>query len=98
MEKGLYAPLSPRTAQLLNPTAIYITTAARDVSWITKSGLGLVPVRVDIDVVLPLVRSQVGREDRLDGTGRLARAAVDADLGIDVEHLVRGEVRLVLPR
>src|SRR4051794_38440856 len=48
--------------------------------------------------MLPLLRYQILREDGLDGTGRLARAAVDADLGIDVEHRIFGESSLVFPR
>src|SRR5262249_47047224 len=41
---------------------------------------------VDLDVVLPLLRGLVLGEDRLDRAHRLAGAAVDALLGVDVEH------------
>src|SRR5262245_48284835 len=55
-------------------------------------------VRVLPDETGPLLRRLVEREDRLDGTGRHARAAVDALVGVDVQHLRRVERRLVLPR
>jgi len=46
----------------------------------------------------PLFRDEILREDRLHGACGLARAAVDADFGVDVQHLGRLEVVLVLPR
>src|SRR5580658_3952525 len=52
------------------------------------SGLGLEVVRVDLHVVLPLFRDVRVGENRLDRAGRNACTAVDADLGIDEEHLV----------
>src|SRR5215510_6643076 len=55
-------------------------------------------VRVLPDVCGPFVRRLVEREDRFHWTGRHARAAVDALVGMDVEHLGRGECRLVLAR
>src|SRR5262245_24088500 len=55
-------------------------------------------VRVLPDEVGPLLRRLVEREDRLDGTGRHARAAVDALVGMDVRQLGRGEFGLVFPR
>src|SRR5438876_16052 len=45
-------------------------------------------VDVDLVVVLPLVRDVVLIEDRLDRAHRLARAAVDAFIRMDVEHPV----------
>src|SRR5262245_49027171 len=56
----------------------------------------LVPVRVDLDVLLPLLGNEVVLEDRLDRTDRLAGPAVDAGLRIDVEQLLGREIRLVL--
>src|SRR4051794_41005028 len=55
-------------------------------------------LRGDRDVVLPLVGRLVQREDRLDGTRRHAGPAVNALVGVDVEHLGRSELWLVLPR
>src|SRR4051794_18047610 len=43
-------------------------------------------VDVGVVVVLPLLRGVVLVEDRLDGAHRLAGAAVDALVGVDVEH------------
>src|SRR5262245_62917655 len=43
---------------------------------------------IELDVVLPLIRGLVLGEDRLDRADRLAGAAVDALLGVDVQHLV----------
>src|SRR6266540_5869103 len=41
---------------------------------------------VQLDEVLPVRRRLVFREDRLDGAHRLAGAAVDALIRVDVEH------------
>src|SRR6185295_2980675 len=41
---------------------------------------------VRLVVVLPLLRDVVLVEDRLDGADRFARTAVDALVGMDVEH------------
>src|SRR5687768_13280452 len=57
-------------------------------------GLGGTPRRAEVVeevdvrgvVVLPLVRNVVLVEDRLHGTDRLARTAVDTFVGVDVEH------------
>src|SRR2546428_12131046 len=70
-----------------------------DVLRFTSLGLAvLVPVRVDLEVVLPLVRDRLFRENRRDGAGGLAVAALDADVGVDVKHLRGREIRLVLSR
>src|SRR5579863_4373914 len=45
-------------------------------------------LRVDLGVVLPLLRNVGIGEDRFDRTGGDAGAAVDTDFRIDVEHLV----------
>src|SRR5215471_6080497 len=55
-------------------------------------------VRVLPDVGGPSLRRLVEREDRFHRTGRHAGAAVDALVGMDVEHVGRGERRLVLAR
>src|SRR5450830_278230 len=60
--------------------------------------LFLVPVGVDLEVVLPLVGDRLFREDRGHRAGRLAIAALDAYVGIDVEHLRSREIRFVLAR
>src|SRR5690349_3822379 len=44
-------------------------------------------VRVDLGEVRPLLGQLVLREDRVDGASLDARVAVDALLGVDVEHL-----------
>ena len=46
----------------------------------------LEPLDVGLVVVLPLVGQVVLVVDRLDGTHGLARAAVDALVGVDVQH------------
>ena len=48
--------------------------------------------------VLPLLGEIVFSEDRLDRAGRLARAAVDALVGMDVQQLHAFEFRLVFAR
>src|SRR5437016_6294305 len=56
-----------------------------------EAAAGLVrrePIRVGLDVVLPLLRHVILEEDRVYGADRLAGGAVDADLGIDVVLLV----------
>lgn len=50
--------------------------------------VGLEPVGVDVDVLLPLVGRVVLEEDRVHGADRLAGGAVDARLGVDVVLLV----------
>src|SRR5438445_13634015 len=50
------------------------------------------------DECVPLLRRFVERENRFHGARRHARAAVDALVGMNVEHLSRGEGRLVFPR
>src|SRR5688572_15574967 len=50
------------------------------------------------NVVLPLFRDIIFREDRSDGTSRFARAAVNALRRIDVQHRGCFEVRLILFR
>src|SRR5437588_4479085 len=65
-------------------------------------GLGLVVLRVRLRVLLPLVRELVLREAGIDRAGLDAGVAVDALVGVDVEHLdgvvvglVRGRVDAV---
>src|SRR5580765_8419204 len=90
-------------------TRVHATTAAaqstkRSVQRIIAADLPalddlfLVMLRVNGNEVLPLFRRLVQREDCFDGTRRNASAAVDALVGMDVEHLRRLELRLVLPR
>src|SRR5689334_1748942 len=57
-----------------------------------------VPVGVDLREVLPLLRQVVFGEDRLYGAGRLACAAINALVRMDVEQLRRLELRLILAR
>src|SRR5262245_8188007 len=47
---------------------------------------------------LPLPGRLVEGENGLDGTGRHARTAVDALVGMNVQHLGRIELRLILAR
>src|SRR5712692_10557246 len=47
--------------------------------------------------IVPLLRRFVEREDRLDRARRHAGAAVDALVGMNIKHLSRGELGLVLP-
>src|SRR5688500_18447470 len=54
-------------------------------------------VGVHRDEVLPLLRRLVERVNRFNGTRRHARATVDAFIGVNVEHLRRLKLRLVLP-
>src|SRR5215216_2699934 len=60
--------------------------------------LFLVVLRVGLDEVLPFVGRFVERENRLDRAGRYAGAAIDALVRMDIEHLSRCELWLVLPR
>src|SRR5688572_8444395 len=46
----------------------------------------------------PFLGNEVLREDRLDGTGWLAGSAIDANLGIDVQHRFLLEIGLIFPR
>src|SRR5689334_6431254 len=55
-------------------------------------------VRVLLDITRPLLRSLVEGKNRLDRTGRYTRAAIDAFVGVNIEHLSGGERRLVLSR
>src|SRR2546426_6032535 len=55
-------------------------------------------VRIFPDEIGPLLRRLVEREDRLDRAGWHAGAAVDALVGMNIEHLGRGEHSFVLPR
>src|SRR5579884_1482566 len=57
-----------------------------------------VVVGVHLDVFLPLRRDRALLEDRADGAGGLAGAAVNALVRIDVEHLDGLEVGLALGR
>src|SRR5215471_8853351 len=50
------------------------------------AGIVLEELLVDLGVLLPLGRQLIVDEDRLDGAHRLARAAVDALIRMDVEH------------
>src|SRR5262245_20581103 len=54
-------------------------------------------VRIPRNKVDPLLRRLVEREDGLDRTRRHTGAAIDALVGMNIEHLGRGERRLVLP-
>src|SRR4030095_10434518 len=58
----------------------------------------LVTCRVDLLEVLPLVVDRLFREDRGPRARGLAVAALDTDVRIDVEHLGRLELFLVLAR
>src|ERR1043165_1420449 len=60
--------------------------------------LGLVVVEVELDVLVPLRREVLLREDRLHRALIHAQAAVDARVRVDVQHLRRLELRLVLGR
>src|SRR5215470_18020240 len=53
-----------------------------------NAGIVLEELLVDVDEVLPLIGNLVLREDRLHRTHRLARAAVDALVGVDVQHVL----------
>src|SRR6188508_2348189 len=57
----------------------------------------LVVLRVRLDEAAPLLRGFIEREDGLDRAGRHAGAAVDALVGVDIEHFGRRELRFVLP-
>src|SRR5438128_4953322 len=57
-----------------------------------------IPVGVDLREVLPLLRQVVFGEDGLHGAGRLARAAVNAFVRVDIEQLCPLELRLILAR
>src|SRR5207247_33476 len=65
-------------------------SAAGDVQLLLRCGLDsrvvLEELLVQLDEVLPLLRSFVLGEDRLHRAHRLAGAAVDALVGVDVEH------------
>src|SRR5438105_9852397 len=64
-----------------------------------SSGLPVLgPVRVDLQEVLPLLRDRLFRENRGDRACGLAVAALDADVRIDVKHLGRLDLLLVLAR
>src|SRR5688572_2055559 len=52
------------------------------------TGIVLEELLVQLDEALPLVRSLVLREDRLDRTDRLARAAIDALVGMNEELIL----------
>ena len=54
-------------------------------------------LRVQINEIAPLVRRFVERVDRLHRTGRHAGAAVDALVGMDIQHLGGLEIGLILP-
>src|SRR5262249_41844486 len=58
----------------------------------------LVVVGVHLGEVFPLFGQVVLGEDRLDGTGRLARSTVDALGRVDIEHLGALEIGLILAR
>src|ERR1700730_17905762 len=53
--------------------------------------------RVPLDKIGPFVRRLVQRENGLDRAGRNAGAAVDALVGMNVEHVGRGVRGFVLP-
>src|SRR3954452_6836249 len=71
---------------------------ARILSATRASGLGLVVVRVHLRELLPLVGQLVLGEARVHRAGLDARIAVDALVGVDVEHLDLVVVRLVRGR
>src|SRR5579871_2437876 len=60
--------------------------------------LGSVIQLVLADEFRPLSRCFFERKNRLDGAGRHARAAVDAFVGMNIEHFGCAERRLVLTR
>src|SRR5262245_59594771 len=55
-------------------------------------------VGVDLDVLLPLLRDVFVAVDRLDRAGRLAGAAIDAFIRVDIKMLGGLEISLILPR
>src|SRR6266849_6284447 len=58
----------------------------------------LEPVCVDTNVVLPLLRDKILRENCLHRARRLASSTIDAHFRIDLEHRHLGETRLILSR
>src|SRR3954464_8414389 len=76
-------------------------------SWKLESGMKLETgnwelflkvLRVHRNIVLPLFRRFIEREDRFHRTRRHARPAIDALVGMNVEHLCRREIRFILAR
>src|ERR1044071_8951116 len=57
-----------------------------------------VPIGVDLGEVFPLLRQIVFGEDRLHGTGRLARATIDAFIRVNVEQFGSFKLRFILAR
>src|SRR5262245_28251043 len=62
------------------------------------SALSPVVLGIPADEARPFVRRLVEREDGLDWTRRHAGAAVDALVGMNIEHLSRSEGGLILSR
>src|SRR5436305_11771179 len=90
MPSGTAPPLPPGRA---DPAAADDSKSARPVTLRRRSLF--VVVRVDLRVPLPLVRQLVLREAGVDRASLYARIAVDALVGIDVEHLDRVVIGLV---
>ena len=63
-----------------------------------SSALLIVVVPVPADEPAPGVRRLVERKNGLDRTGRHARAAIDALIGVNEQHFAQCKTRLVLPR
>ena len=78
--------------------AIYMAGVRTLVTYVTKSSLVLVPVRIDLREVRPLFRNEILRKDGLYRARGLAGSTIDANLRIDVEHRVLRETCLILSR
>src|SRR5687768_4284628 len=76
---------------------IYTRRILNLVMRLTFSTSIFIPVGIDLRVVGPLLRNEVLRKNRLDGTSRLAGSAIDANLRIDIEHRLFLEIGLILP-
>src|SRR5688572_27136273 len=62
----------------------------------THPALFLEVLGVDVDITLPLIGDFIERKYGLNGAGGHAGATVDALVRVDIEHLFRLEVTLVL--
>src|SRR5437660_8468633 len=65
---------------------------------VSFSALGDVIVAIEVDEPLPLPRRFIEGEDRVHRTRRHARAAIDALVRVNIEHVSGREGRLVFPR
>src|SRR3990172_2702596 len=75
-------------------------TSVRGLTWGGQPllGLALVVLRVGLEVLLLIFGNFILRPDRRDRAFVHAQAAVDAGLGVDVQHLLLGEIRILLRR